>query len=107
MRAPPEIFVIAMSLAGVLVAIFSILVLKRIRENPEVVEARLKLKPEGTLSDFKQLFLANTLLAFFFAAYTITGYLGNDLGIIATEILLAVPVIIVAKVFLDIWRRIK
>lgn len=82
-----------------------LLVLKQVSEKPQTVEAKLRLKPHETHTDFKILTVSSALLTLNLFAYGTGGYLGIEPVLLVSEGLFVVFSLPVALVFYKIWKR--
>ena len=106
-RTPSLLFVIAISLVAIMVSVFALMVLKRVSESPNTVEAKLKLKPGETHTDFKILTVANTLLTITLIGYVVGGLLAFEELLEVMEIAMVFMTLPIAVVFYKIWRRMQ
>ena len=107
MRTPSTFFVIAISLTAVLVAVSALMLLNRVSQNPKTVQAKLKLQPGETRTDFKILTFANLMIGLTLLGYGFAGYKQLDNVLIGLEILLVLFTVPVAVVFYKIAGRTK
>jgi hypothetical protein len=104
-RTPPQLFIIAISISGVVFGAFALLLLRKILESPETASARIKLEPDKTATDFKILMISNALIAVFMAIYGLGGFFEAEMALSSVEWSLVVLSAPPVAVFLRLWRR--
>lgn len=106
MRTPPELFIVSISLSGIVFGVFAYSMLRKIRKGPETAGARIKLKPGETLKDLHAMQAVDTLLFLALLAYGLSGIGGYSRFLAPLEAVMFVLSLPLVLIFYRVWSRI-